>query len=236
MPEYPDQLVQAIRDLSRVMVSDEGLDATLERVITLAARTIDGCEVASMTMSRHGRFTTPVATDRLAVEVDRAQYRADAGPCVQAVRDRKVFRVDAVTDDPRWPEFNEAARSAGLSSSLSLPMAIEDKAVGALNLYAKDPGAFSHTDEETALLFAEQAGVACLNAERYWSTYNIAQQLEEALKTRDVIGQAKGILMATLKITDDAAFNMLRTASQRRNVKLRDVAAQVAITGELPEE
>jgi GAF domain-containing protein len=236
MPEYPDRLVQAIRDLSRLMVSDEGLDATLERVITLAARTIPGCELASMTILRNGRLTTPVATGRAAVEVDEAQYRADAGPCVEAVRDRKVLRVDAVTDDPRWPAFNKAARCAGLSSSLSLPMAVDDKAVGALNLYAKDPGAFSHTDEETALLFAEQAGVACLNAERYWSTYNINQQLEEALKTRDVIGQAKGVLMATMKITDDQAFDILRTASQRRNVKLRLLAEEVATTGELRED
>jgi GAF domain-containing protein len=236
MPEYPDRLVQAIRDLSHLMVSDEGLDATLERVITLAARTIPGCELASMTMLRNGRFATPVATGPIAVEVDRAQYRADAGPCVQAVRDRKVFRVNAVTDDPRWPEFNEAAASAGLSSSLSLPMAVEDKAVGALNLYAKVPGAFSEADEGTAVLFAEQAGVACLNAERYWSIYNINQQLEEALKTRDVIGQAKGILMASLKITDDQSFDLLRAASQRRNVKLRVLAEEVATTGELRED
>jgi GAF domain-containing protein len=234
MPEYPDRLVQALRDLSRLMVSEEGLDATLDRIATLACRVIPNCDIASLTVQRGGRPTTPVATDALAVEVDEAQYRADAGPCVDAMRERQTYRVDDTSEDQRWPAFSDAAAAAGVLSSMSLPMSVDDRGVGALNLYAKVPSAFSPADEDTGLLFAEQAAVAYLNADRYWSTYNITQQLEEALLSRDVIGQAKGVLMAQRRISADAAFDLLRQASQRRNIKLRDVAEDVALTGELP--
>jgi GAF domain-containing protein len=232
--DYPDNIVHAIRDLSRLMLSEEGLDAALARVVSLAHRSIPGCGAASMTMLQDGRFTTPVTTHDDAVKVDRAQYRADAGPCVQAVLDQKVVKLDDIAGNQRWPEFTEAATAVGYASSLSLPMAVEGEPVGALNLYGTTTEAFSNTDEQTALLFAEQAGVAALTAERYWKTYNVVQQLEEALRSRDVIGQAKGVLMAQRKITADDAFDLLRRASQHRNVKLRDLADEVASTGDLP--
>lgn len=234
MPEYPDRLAQAIRELSRLMVGDEGLDATLDRIATLTCRVIPECDFASVTMLRGDRLTTAVASDSVAIEVDNAQYRAEAGPCVQAVKDQQICRLDDISDVSRWPEFRAAATQGGIASSLSLPMSVSDRGVGAMNLYAKVPAAFSGTDHRTALLFAEQAAVACLNAERYWSTYNIVQHLEEALKSRDVIGQAKGILMERHRIDADDAFDRLRKESQRSNRRLRDLADDLAATGEWP--
>jgi GAF domain-containing protein len=237
MAEYPDRIVQAMRELSRLMLNEEGVDATLERIAALATRTIPSCTMASLTIQRGGRLGTPVCTDPLAAKIDDAQYHADdTGPCVTALRDQQVHRVDSTREDRRWPEFDEAAVAAGILSSLSLPLAVDGKGVGALNLYADSTGAFSGSEEELAVLFAEQAALACLQAQRYWETYNITQQLEDALESRDLIGQAKGIIMARERVTADEAFDLLRRASQHRNVKLRDIAGEVAMTGMLSED
>jgi GAF domain-containing protein len=236
MPEHPDRLVPAMRELSRLMLTEEGVDATLQRIAGLATRTIPSCTMASLTIERGGRLSTPVCTDPIAAKIDKAQYDADTGPCVDAARDHHLHRVDSTSEDQRWRDFTKAAAAEGIGSSLSLPLAVDGKSVGALNLYADNVGAFSDSDEELGLLFAEQAALACLQAERYWQTYNMTQHLEEALKSRDVIGQAKGIIMAKQRVTADAAFDLLRRASQRRNVKIRDLADEVAVTGVLPEE
>ena len=105
--------------------------------------------------------------------------------------------------------------------------------LGALNLYSKSPGGYDEAAEETARLFSEQAAVACANAEVYWRTHNLTEHLREALESRDVIGQAKGILMARRKCTPEAAFDALRKVSQHRNIKLREIAEQVVYLGDL---
>ena len=105
--------------------------------------------------------------------------------------------------------------------------------LGALNLYSKSSTGYDEAAEETALLFSQQAAVACANAEVYWRTYTLTEHLREALESRDVIGQAKGILMARRSCTGEAAFEMLRQASQHRNIKLRDIADQVVYLGDL---
>jgi GAF domain-containing protein len=133
----------------------------------------------------------------------------------------------------RWPEFSIVAAQAGVQSVLAVPLVANSQPIGALNLYSKSAGGYDDAAEETALLFSEQAAVACANAEVYWRTYTLTENLREALESRDVIGQAKGILMARRNCTPDAAFELLRKASQHRNTKLRDVAEQVVYLGDL---
>jgi GAF domain-containing protein len=121
-------------------------------------------------------------------------------------------------------------------SVLAVPLIVADQPVGAVNLYSKTSRGFSESDEETALLFSEQAAVACANSEVYWRTYSLTEHLREALESRDTIGQAKGILMARRNCTSDEAFEALRKVSQRRNVKLREIADKVIYTGGLLDE
>jgi GAF domain-containing protein len=118
-------------------------------------------------------------------------------------------------------------------SVLAVPLVASDRPLGALNLYSRTAEGYSDADEETAVLFSEQAAVACANAEVYWRTYALTEHLREALESRDVIGQAKGILMARRGCTPDAAFEALRKVSQHRNIKLRQIAEQVVYLGDL---
>jgi len=235
MAEDPDVLDNAVRTLSRLLLAEESLEATLGRVASLACRTLPDCEMASVTLIRDGRPSTAVQTDAQVGSLDAAQYEAGTGPCLEAYRTRQVVRLDLDRAGDRWPDFTAAAHIAGVLSVLAVPLIVNEGPLGALNLYAKATDGFSEADEGTALLFSEQAAVACANAEVYWRTYSLTEHLREALESRDVIGQAKGILMAQRCCTPDAAFEALRKVSQHRNVKLREVAEQVVYLGKLPE-
>lgn len=227
MTAQSDELSESLAALSRHLVAEESLESTLQRVATLACRTLPGCGIAGVTMLRDGRPTTTVCTDDVALEIDDAQYRSGSGPCLQAFRDGRVIRLESIEADSRWPEFSDAAVARGVHSSLSLPLVVGDESLGALNLYGREEGAFGDDDEETGELFAAQAAVALANAHVYWSALAMTQQLREALASRDVIGQAKGIIMAQRGLGADDAFDVLRRASQRENIKLREVAQRV---------
>jgi GAF domain-containing protein len=234
MTEEPDSLDTAIRTLSRLLLTEETLETTLGRVAGLACRTIPGCEMASLTMMRGDRPSTAVQTDPEVEPLDTAQYQGVGGPCLEAYATRQIIRLDLPAENgARWPEFTAAARGAGVLSVLAVPLTLGHSAVGALNLFSKTTRGFTQADEETAGLFSEQAAVACANAEVYWRTYSLTEHLREALESRDVIGQAKGILMARRACTPDGAFEALRKASMRKNVKLRDIADEVVYTGDL---
>ena len=229
----PDGLDSAVRILSRLVLAEETLETTLSRVAGLACRTLEPCDLASVTMINQGRPSTPVQTEPLAFDLDAAQYRSDRGPCLEAYSVRSVVRGKIPASADRWPEFTEAAHKAGIRSVLSVPLVASDRPLGALNLYSRSEEGYDESDEETATLFSEQAAVACANAEVYWRTYSLTEHLREALESRDVIGQAKGILMVRRGCTPDVAFEALRKVSQHRNIKLRDIAEQVVYLGDL---
>jgi|SRR5947209_13091947 len=233
MNDDPDLLDTSIRILSRLLLTEETLEATLGRVAGLACRTLAACDMASVTMINDGRPSTPVQTDPGAGDLDSPQYRSGRGPCLEAYRVRQVVRDTLSESADRWPEFTAAAVQSGYRSVLAVPLVANDRPLGALNLFSRTADGYDEADEETAVLFSEQAAVACANAEVYWRTYSLTEHLREALESRDVIGQAKGILMARRGCTPDAAFEALRKVSQHRNIKLRDIAEQVVYLGDL---
>jgi GAF domain-containing protein len=234
MAEYPDGFVGSLRELSRLMVDEERLDQTLQRVATLACLSLPGCDLASVTVDHAGQGRTIACTDKVALAIDEAQYAADAGPCLEAYRTKAVVAVDSMADERRWPGFTASATEHSVLSSLSLPLVHRGQGQGAFNLYARSRDAFTAQDRDHGMLFADQAAVAIGNAQVYWRTYDLTQNLQAALENRDLIGQAKGVLMARHGLTADQAFDELRRASQRRNLKLRDIADTVAHTGDLP--
>ena len=144
------------------------------------------------------------------------------------IREHEVFLVDDLRLEDRWPEFSQrAADATGVRSVLSLRLFAEQDTMGALNLYSKDPDAFDKEAQAIAAVFAAHAAVAMSSSRR-------ESNLERALESRDLIGQAKGILIAHRQMTADEAFETLRTASRNLNLKLRDVADHVVYTGEVP--
>ena len=127
-----------------------------------------------------------------------------------------------------YPGFAVACLEHGVQSTLSLPMIRGKVAVGAMNLYAHVADGFSDDDEALGMDLAGAAGSVLSNVSAYWTAFDLSQNLNEAMKTRAVIEQAKGMIMARSPgITPDEAFDLLRKASQRENVKLRLIAQRI---------
>ena len=177
------------------MVDEEDLDQTLRRVAFIACQSPIGADNAGVTLQRGNATATAAHHGEAALALDEAQYEADDGPCLTAFRTGEVVRVEHIADvGTCWPKFVAAAAEAGIVSSLSLPLVLKNEVVGALNLYASHELSFTDASVHLATLFAEQAALAVTNAEVYWKTYTLTQNLTLALENREQIGQAKGIL------------------------------------------
>jgi GAF domain-containing protein len=226
--DRPDDLALALTELSGVLLDDEGLESTLQRVATLACRTMPGCTAAGVTLvAGDGTPETAAITHDVVLEVDRRQYDAGDGPCIDALRERRINSAGRAEAHRRWPEFAARAEEVGFSSFLAAPLIAGEVAIGALNLYSSSPDGFEELDDALIALFSGQASVALANARLYRSARKLSEQLQEALASRAVIEQAKGILMAQHRIGADAAFDLLRERSQQVNRKLREVAREV---------
>jgi GAF domain-containing protein len=220
-------LTSSLAALSRFFVGDGTLQETLSRVADLTVEALPPVELAGITMMVEGHPQTAIFSDPEAPEIDEAQYRTGDGPCLQAFRESRVIRIDSTLGDGPWQAFRETASEHGVRSTLSLPLIVDKEAVGALNLYARRENAFHEGEVETATLFASQAAIVLANAQAYWDARELSSGLSEAMKHRAVIEQAKGVLMAAEGIDEDAAFQLLVSASQRENVKLRDIAQRI---------
>jgi transcriptional regulator with GAF, ATPase, and Fis domain len=224
----PASLAEIFGRVARALLAAKDVDETLEQIAGLAVETIDGCDFAAMTIITGRSVDTPAATDDVARAVDAIQYETGEGPCLDAIRERQVFRTDDLATEDRWPAFaHRAEHETGIVSMLSFRLFVEDDTMGALNLYSKREAAFDDDAVAVGAVFASHAAVALSSARH-------DENMDRAIASRDIIGQAKGILMSNDHLDADAAFDALRSASQRLNRKLVDVATDVTKTGELP--
>lgn len=230
----PSPLAAQFAALTRALLDATTVAEVLEQVVVAAHRIVRGADLVSITLrSPDGAFHTPVETEALARELDQAQYDTGEGPCVDAARLNGPghVRSDDLAHEPAWPRFGPTAAGRGLVAVLStalLPDARPPRYSGALNIYARHPGALDGQAEDTALLLATHASLALAGTQAVTYSQLKKQHLERALESRDVIGQAKGILMNRRGITAEEAFDLLRRTSQDLNVKLADVAATMA--------
>lgn len=227
-------LVMQFTGLTRTLLHATSVADVLEQVVHAAHRVVPGVDLVSVTLrSGDGLFHTPVETDALASELDRVQYQTQEGPCFDAADPSGPGRVrcDDLANEAAWPRFGPTAAGHGVHAVLSValvPDARPPQNSGALNLYSRHPGALSATAHEPALLLATHASLALARTAVVTRAELTVEQLHKAISSRDVIGQAKGILMARGGITADEAFDHLRRTSQDLNVKLADVARLVA--------
>jgi GAF domain-containing protein len=226
MDDEQEAVRQSLRALTQFLVNDGTLGDTLRRVSEMACA-VTPAAYAGITLMVEGKAQTGVFTHPDAPEIDEAQYQSGEGPCMYAFRDQTVYRIESTATDERWPEFARTALSHNIHSTLSLPLTARGEGLGALNLYAQTDGAFSESHEQLAIIFADQASIVLANAQVYWDARELGENLSEAIKTREVISQAVGILMAVGGRSPDAAFKMLSSASQRENRKVRDIASEI---------
>src|SRR5262249_31170599 len=155
--EAGEQLPEDFKDLHDALVSTESVEQFLHEMAILAARLVGGDLSCGMTMRSNGRPVTVACSDSVAAKVDAIQYELDNGPCLRAMRDGRVVRIEATADKARWPEFERRAASHGVRSCLALPLRSEHRRIGALNLYARDASAFGAAEARRAADFAKNA-------------------------------------------------------------------------------
>ncbi|NIZ90389.1 GAF and ANTAR domain-containing protein [Kineococcus rubinsiae] len=223
----PSHLVDALADLARQMQQKAGTEDTLEKVVTAAIALIPGAEEGSISVvTGRTEVESWAASSDLPRGIDALQSKVAEGPCLDAAFDAKVVDAPDMSTESRWPHFAQQASEMGVGAMMSFRLFISGNDLGAMNLYNRAPHAFDEESRQIGLPFVAHAAVALAQALQRTSQ-------QTAMDSRDLIGQAKGILMERHKLSAAQAFNLLITVSQHRNVKLRDIAEELTSSGQL---
>jgi transcriptional regulator with GAF, ATPase, and Fis domain len=221
-----DTLASTLSDLARSLHQERGVEDTLRGIVFAAVDTVPGAQEAALSVIEgRRRVQTQAGTADLVHAVDQVQYDTGEGPCLSSLYQQRTVRLSNMLTERRWPRFTGRAAELGVGSMLSFQMYVERDNLGALNLYSRDTEAFTDESEQVGLLFATHAALAMADARNQ-------ERLHRAMEVRDLIGQAKGILMERHKLTGDQAFTLLVRASQNTNRKLIEIARYLAETGE----
>ena len=227
------ELTASFSETAQALFSAGNPADTLRAVVDLAVETIDGCDFASIFVIDANTATTPVGTDSVAAGVDVVQHQAGEGPGLDAINQGGTVYAEDLADDPRWVSFGPDAAKAGVRSALALRLSDDASRGAALILYAHYPRAFGALDRAKGVILAAMAGLALTAAEAHED--EMRDTIQAALATREMIGQAQGILMEREHITADQAYEILRRASQHLNTRIRDVAQALVDTGQSPQ-
>jgi GAF domain-containing protein len=220
---------EAISALAGIVLGDVSFEMVLERSAGIVKRTIPGAAEVSVTV-QNGHPVTAAFTGPLALHVDESQYEAGYGPCLDAIRLGQTITVDDQASESRWPAYSAKAADAGIGSSLSVPMEVAGRHGAAFNVYALQPRAFDAAAISQGEELAGYAAIVLNNAHLYFTATSHAQQMIEAMKSRAVIEQAKGILMGARRCSADEAFTILVKLSQDTHRKLHAVAQTIVDT------
>ncbi|MFD4368512.1 GAF and ANTAR domain-containing protein [Rhodococcus sp. NPDC058521] len=208
----------ALTAVARSLEAEPDVERTVTGIVHAVADTIPAVDHAAVSMCAASKLRSVAATSELAAQVNAIEHKLGDGPCVDAVRFDRIYRIDLMEQETRWPRFAAAAHDLGIESMLGYRLFTSERTLGSLDLYAFEPNAFNADAELTGELFAAHAAIALIGSTQ-------EADLRYAIRTRDAIGMAKGILMGRENVTADKAFAMLVGASQHANMKLHDVAA-----------
>ncbi|WP_433393595.1 GAF and ANTAR domain-containing protein [Micromonospora sp. KLBMP9576] len=214
----------AFTELGRIRLDEVGLDDMMQRIAELVHRTVPGTSDVSVTLVRAREVRTLASTSELAHDLDNWQYQRGFGRCLDASPSGDSVSVPDMSAESRWPEWAAYARDRGVGSSLSIGLPIQQAVVGALNVYGDETHAFDPAAIAVAEQFAAYAAVALANAHLYDSAATLAEQMREAMRSRAVIEQAKGIIMGERRCSAEEAFALMSRIAQDTDRKVRDVA------------
>lgn len=217
--EDSDQhLTQVFGDLAVQMQAQRGASDTLKSIVEAAAQIVPGARWAGISMIRGKQVVAEVPPAAKSPNWTSCSPIRATGPCVTALREHHTVHIDDIATDTRWPAFAREAQRRGMLSLLSFQLFVRSENLGTLNLYGGEPGVFSEDSLLIGGVLAQHAAVALIGS-------SAEQHFEAALASRDIIGQAKGMLMLLRENrTALKAFNLLIRVSQETNIKLIDVA------------
>lgn len=220
MRNRPD-IADALTAVAREIHAQTDLSSTLDAIVRAAQQSVDGMDhVGISIVHRDGRIETMAGTDQLVWELDAVQYELREGPCYDAIAREPVMVSQELRHDQRWPRYVPRAVAQGVRSQMGLRLFTDQATLGGLNLYSTQADTIDPDVQHVAELFATHAALALGRARH-------VEDLNTALQTRKVIGQAIGIVMERYQLDEDRAFQFLVRVSSHSNVKLRDVAQEL---------
>jgi len=222
----------ALDDLGRLLLAEHTPPSVLQRIVDLVAQGMPADAEVSITLVRDENPTTAAFTGQLAEDLDEVQYDRGYGPCLEAALGGLLIEIADGRTENRWPEYVPAFLEHGALSALAAPVPAPHLTAG-LNVYARTARAFTDDDRSSLTEFAAYAGAALTNMDALQDARELAEHLQKAMEFRSVIEQAKGILVERYKLTVDQAFRLLADASMHTNRKVRDIAENLVLTGEL---
>lgn len=221
--------LEKVAQIARKLAVAPTLDETLQCAVDLGSDYIDGCEGTSISFIQNRALTTPVWSSRTALAADQAQYRHNQGPCLEALSSHHTIVIDDIAEEGRWPRWREAVLDLNLRSSVSFRLFLtseDEETYGSLNMFSSRAHAFDFHAQVLGQIFASHAAVALKAA--------IAEAgYEQAVRARDLIGLAKGVIMERHDVDAGEAFEMLRRIANDRNIPMRSLAEQVTESGAL---
>ena len=191
-----EESVRELALLSGVVLAQQDLASTHQEITRIAERALPVADGVTITTFLNGRPTASAASSEWSRALDEMQYLEHEGPCLDCARTGNTFRIADLREETRWPSYVPRALDAGVRSVLSVPLAAEGRLIGALNLYAREPAAFSTEAVSVAEIIAAHTGLATQVASAYFGQQALAEQLRQAMDSRAVIEQAKGVVMA----------------------------------------
>jgi len=230
----PDALIDSLERFAGTLTSGYGIGDVLHN---LTEEMTEGLDLtgAGVTLVHDGQQRFVTAALEAIANLERVQEAGQAGPCIDAVAARRPVAVpDIATEDAsrRWPQYVTAAKTAGIQAVAGIPMLAEGVAVGAVNLYDSQPRNWSAEDLRVAVIFANIATGYLAHASATRQQQRTSEQLQQALSTRLIIEQAKGVLATQQETSVDDAFRVLRTYARTHGARIHDVARAV-VEGEL---
>jgi GAF domain-containing protein len=207
------------------------LEAALSE-LTESVTAVLGLCGSGVTMAEEGHLRFVTAVSQASRELERNQEEQQAGPCREAYETGAVVRVtDVRKESARWPEFSATATRVSVAGVAGIPMRLADQIIGALNLYSPEPREWSDVDIAVAGVLADVATSYVVNASKLRQQEQLSEQLQEALESRVVIEQAKGITAYKNAVTIDQAYQLMRRHARNNNASLRLVAEAIVAVG-----
>ena len=223
--EHEEMLQSVMAELTEKFAGPTELDVTFQSVTSACVDLIPGVDLADVLLiGGPEQFQSLAATEQLASQVDDLQQHFREGPCLDAALGEGMVRSNNLGNETRWPRFAKAAVEAGVASMLSFHLYTHKAQLGALNLFGRKPDGFDADAETLGAMLATHAAIAVMAA-------NKEHQFRSALASRDIIGQAKGMLMERFNVDAIRAFELLRKISQESQTRLADIAADIVDRG-----
>ncbi len=216
----------AVTEFASILTLNQTPQSTMQLVVDLTKATIGQADAVGLTLVSGEGFETAAYTDEWVLTGDVFQYQLDDGPCLEGIRTNKMVVSHDLSREQRWQPFPDRVTSLGVRSMLTVPLLAELQ-LGGLNIYSKRVDVFDDMSQQIGALLARPASAAITNVQVLSDAITLTEQLREAMESRAVIEQAKGILMATRMCTAEDAFAYLKKVSQHQNRKLREIAAEV---------